>query len=36
VRKKDGWVESMVFGKAFRLVVRTGRSGHPDYRLEVR
>jgi Uma2 family endonuclease len=35
-RKKDGWMESGVFGKAFRLTVGTGRSGHPHYRLEVR
>jgi Uma2 family endonuclease len=35
-RKKDGWVKSNVFGKSFRLIEKTDRSGHPDYRLEVR
>jgi Uma2 family endonuclease len=35
-RKKDGWVESAVFGKSFRLRVGTGSSGYPDYDLDVR
>jgi Uma2 family endonuclease len=35
-RKQQGWVKSAVFGKAFRLAVRTTPLGHPDYTLEVR
>jgi Uma2 family endonuclease len=35
-RKPEGWVKSAVFGKAFRLVVRTNSVGDPDYTLEVR
>ena len=35
-QKRDGWVKSNVFGKSFRLIEKTDRSGLPDYRLEVR
>jgi hypothetical protein len=35
-RKKDGWVESAVFTKAFRLTRLTDARGRPDYRLEMR
>jgi Uma2 family endonuclease len=35
-RKRDGWVRSNVFGKSFRLIAATDRSGLPTYRLEVR
>jgi Uma2 family endonuclease len=35
-RKQDGWVKSAVFGKSFRLVLRAGLGGHPDYSLEMR
>jgi len=34
--KQQGWVKSAVFGKSFRLSVRAGLQGHPDYTLEVR
>jgi Uma2 family endonuclease len=35
-RKQEGWVKSVVFGKSFRLIVRQGPGGHPDYSLEMR
>jgi Uma2 family endonuclease len=35
-RKRDGWLKSNVFGKLFRLVASTDRSGLPTYRLESR
>jgi hypothetical protein len=35
-RKREGWIKSKVFGKAFRLVKRTTVLGHPDFGLEVR
>jgi Uma2 family endonuclease len=35
-RKQEGWVKSPVFGRSFRLVVRPGPGGHPDYSLEMR
>jgi Uma2 family endonuclease len=34
--KRDGWLESAVFGKSFRLVQGTSKLGHPVYTLEVR
>ncbi len=34
--KKEGWIRSAVFGKAFRLTCRTSGQGHPEYTLEVR
>ena len=34
--KKHGWMASPVFGRSFRLTVRTDASGRPDYTLEVR
>jgi Uma2 family endonuclease len=36
VRAQDGWVRSVVFGKAFRLTQSAGVGGYPKYRLEVR
>jgi Uma2 family endonuclease len=35
-RKRDGWAKSSVFGKSFRLIASTDRSGLPTYRLESR
>jgi Uma2 family endonuclease len=35
-RKQDGWVKSAVLGRSFRLTVRAGLRGHPDYLLEAR
>ncbi|HYT92927.1 MAG TPA: Uma2 family endonuclease [Gemmataceae bacterium] len=35
-RKQDGWVKSIVFGKAFRLTQRPGIAGHPEFSLEER
>jgi Uma2 family endonuclease len=35
-RHRQGWVQSAVFGRAFRLSVQAGTLGHPDYLLEVR
>lgn len=35
-RKRDGWVKSNVFGKSFRLIEATDRSGLPTYRLAAR
>jgi Uma2 family endonuclease len=35
-RKQQGWLKSVVFGKAFRLLQQTGPQKHPDYVLEVR
>jgi Uma2 family endonuclease len=35
-RKQDGWLKSVVFGKAFQLIQRTGGLGNPEYRLGVR
>lgn len=32
----DGWAQSAVFGKSFRITVSNNRSGNPVYRLEVR
>jgi Uma2 family endonuclease len=34
--KKEGWVNSTVFGKAFRLTHRVDALGRPKYRLEMR
>lgn len=34
--KKDGWMKSKVFGKAFRLMQHTSEFGDPEYTLEVR
>jgi Uma2 family endonuclease len=34
--KKEGWIKSAVFAKAFRLTCRTNALGHPEYTLEVR
>lgn len=34
--KKDGWIKSAVFGKAFRLTRRTSNYGDPEYTLETR
>jgi Uma2 family endonuclease len=34
--KKDGWIKSAVFGKAFRLTQRTSDYGDPEYTLETR
>jgi hypothetical protein len=34
--KKHGWVASRVFGKSFRLSVKTDKAGRPDYTLDVR
>jgi Uma2 family endonuclease len=34
--KQSGWVRSPVFAKAFRLSVRGGASGSPEYTLAVR
>src|SRR5439155_21384 len=34
--KQDGWLKSTVFGRSFRLSVRAGLQGHPDYSLEVK
>lgn len=34
--KKDGWIKSAVFGKAFRLTQRTSDYGDPEFALEVR
>ena len=34
--KKDGWIQSAVFGKSFRLTQRTSADGDPEYTLEVR
>lgn len=35
-RKRDGWLKSSVFGKSFRLTLRTNPLGHPEYTLAVR
>jgi hypothetical protein len=35
-RKQDGWVKSVVFGKAFRLTQTKNDLGHPEFTLEVR
>jgi Uma2 family endonuclease len=34
--KRDGWVRSRVFDRAFRLVVRNGQNGLLNYSLEVK
>jgi Uma2 family endonuclease len=34
--KKHGWVASPIFGKSFRLSVKTDKAGRPDYTLDVR
>lgn len=34
--KQEGWIKSIVFGKAFRLRHRTDALGHPKYTLELR
>jgi hypothetical protein len=34
--KKDGWVKSAVFGKAFRLLRGLNALGHPQFTLDVR
>jgi hypothetical protein len=34
--KKDGWMKSTVFGKAFRLTQDTNEYGDPEYTLEAR
>jgi Uma2 family endonuclease len=36
VRKRDGWAESAVFGRSFRLTRRDGDDGLPEFSLEVR
>lgn len=35
-RLQGGWLKSAVFGKSFRLIQRTGATGHPDFRLEMK
>jgi hypothetical protein len=35
-RKQDGWVESAVFGKSFRLTRQAGTLGHPEFTLAMR
>jgi Uma2 family endonuclease len=35
-RKQAGWIKSAVFGKSFRLIVRTDALGHPEYTLRCR
>lgn len=35
-RKRDGWVKSRVFGRAFRLESRPDRLGNPQYFLQTR
>lgn len=34
--KENGWMQSSVFGKSFRLTRRTNALGHPEFTLEVR
>jgi Uma2 family endonuclease len=34
--KRAGWAKSAVFGKSFRLTQTEGRTGHPEYLLEMR
>ncbi|MGH7224168.1 MAG: Uma2 family endonuclease, partial [Gemmataceae bacterium] len=36
VLKKDGWINSVVFGKSFRLIHRIAALGRPKYTLELR
>lgn len=35
-RKQAGWVNSNVFGKAFRLTKKTNALGHPDFVMDMR
>jgi Uma2 family endonuclease len=35
-RKRAGWVESKVFGRAFKLTSKPDEMGYPDYTLMVR
>jgi Uma2 family endonuclease len=34
--KRNGWVKSAVFGKAFRLTQAARKHGHPEYTLEAK
>jgi Uma2 family endonuclease len=35
-KHRDGWLESRVFGKSFRLVRGTDEDGHPEFTLEMK
>ncbi|HLW66438.1 MAG TPA: Uma2 family endonuclease [Gemmataceae bacterium] len=35
-RHRDGWVESKVYGKSFRLVRALDEDGHPEFTLEMK
>jgi Uma2 family endonuclease len=34
--RQDDWLKSAVFGRSFRLAVRAGLQGHPEYTLDVK